>query len=151
MMGEYLIAAVTLSLIASVVSSLAHPASDGVVRTAVGAVVLLFIAAPAVGLIRELPKRIELPEPAAPVYGDLSDACLESYLDGVRAEICSYSSLPTECVRVSCEGFRLEDISCTRLTVTLSGRGVLTDHRTLRQHLIDSLNIKECEIVIEGK
>ena len=151
-MKDYIFGCILVSLIAGIALHLSHFSLREPTRVALGVVTLLFAASPFL-YIAGGSFDFRIPEYDLS-YGwaedNLSSVTEDAYLRGVALALAERYREDASSFIVACDGFSSEDMSVSRLYVTLVGRGAFLDYREIRDYLYENLEIGECRVNVEG-
>lgn len=149
-MREYLFSFLALTLIATVVSFVAHKKSEQALRFVCGAVILAALVIP---LFEILPRvdiggiieDIKNGSPDSPIYTERAEEAVEA---GIAAAISERFSFGEGEVTVELSGFDFESMSADEIGVILSGGAIFADFRELEK-FVTELGLGECEVSVE--
>ena len=137
-MRDYFYFIIILSLICSVGVYLCRERMRPVLRCALSLVLVLYAIGPVVGLIRRLPEElISLPDEEAVEGTEYYAVCVEAFCRGVEESVAEEFGLSEGEVRAECRGLSLTELRCSKLRLTLSGKGVRVDRERVRRFIAE--------------
>lgn len=136
LLKEYATIALKLALFVGVALNLSHPRQERVMRISLGIILLSAIMLPFVDIINHNQLNFTLSTSPGSIDTEMSDDMIEqAFEDGIQKYICASYDLDDSEVRVMADGFDFSSMTAERLYVTLSGRGVYIDYRSLADRL----------------
>ena len=150
-MRGYIFGCILISLIGGIALHISHTSLREPARISIGIATLLFVSAPFLYLLGGA-YEIDLPSPnLSAIWGEeiFDSESKDAYIHGVRLALADKYNTDADCFIVTADGFELETLYVTRLSVTLTGRAALLDYRAVSEYLKNNLNIGECRVNVD--
>ena len=144
---SYLILAIAVGLLSSVVSLLSHTSFKAETSMALGLLTLALLVTPVFSLLLS---GVSFPEPGSlpsAIGGELSEITEDAFTEGIEKYICEEYGVESDEVAVSCFGFLPRELRAERIEVSLSGGGVFIDLSSLERTVEESFTQNgKCEV-----
>ncbi len=147
-MKEYAVLIICTSALIALGTAISYKEGDKTLKGVFSLMLICTVLMPIVPVLSEL-SDTRIPEFTQKPYGEGSytELAADAFERGVRDAICERFDLERDCVSVKVGEFNFEKMSCGKMTVKLSGKGLLADITRLEEYL--SKNFDAEDIAIE--
>ena len=147
-LGEYLFSAFLICAAISVISYLSYSRTSDKALRGVMAILLLYVLILPISTLSSEIFNLDISSyPSVDSIGEnlTAEGAEEAFSDGIRSLVVERYNIAEKNVSVKLYGFDFYNMRAERVSVFLSGAGVLIDSRGLEEYL-NSLGLGECEV-----
>lgn len=148
-MREYAICVFVICAVISGGSMLSYGKHKTMEKCAIGLLLLYIIIAPVADYLKQTDfPNFEYQEEMGELDGGYEEISEEAFKEGISDAVCQKFSIDKKNIRVLIEDFDFSTMSCSKIRIFLSGRGVFTDYKAIESY-VNEMNLGECECEIE--
>ena len=154
-MYDYLVSVLVISSLLGLITYLSYPgASERTTKFAVSVLLIYTVMTPILTFISEF-SGADAQDILENIKGEIPDGdkeyisvSEEAIKSAIKKLIFSEYGIPEENIQVNVFGFDFERMRAEKINVILSGKGALSDYRSI-ERFVSELNIGVCEVMIE--